>query len=103
MLIILSRSSSVNDYDSILEIAERANEKGEKVAILHIQDACMAATLAEYCERLAEGTINAYVLRADCEARGLLEKVGRNVKIIDYKGWVRLVMNEHDKIVSWTT
>jgi len=103
MLIMLSKSPSVNGHDSILKIAKKASEKGENVAILHIQDACIAATMDEYCERLAEGRMNTYVLRADCEARGLLEKVGRDVKIVDYKGWVRLVMNEHDKIVSWTT
>lgn len=103
MLIILSKSLSVNSYDSILKVAERACEKGEEVAILHIQDACMATTMDEYFERLAEGGINTYVLRADCEARGLLEKVGRDVKVIDYKEWVNLLMEEHDKIVSWTT
>jgi len=102
MLIILSKSQSVNGYDSILKVAEKASEKGEKVAILHIQDACIAATMEEYCERLAEGKIDAYALRTDCEARGLLEKVGRDVKIVDYNGWVRLVMKEHDKIISWT-
>lgn len=102
MLIILSKASLVNDYDSILKIAEKASEKGEKVAILHVQDACIAATMDEYCERLAEGRIDAYVLRADCETRGLLEKVRRDVKIVDYKGWVRLIMKEHDKVISWT-
>lgn len=102
MLIILSKAHSVNNYDSILKIAEKTSEKGEKVAILHIQDACIVATLDEYCESLAEGRIDAYVLSGDCEARGLLEKVGRDVKIVDYKGWVRLVMKEHDKIISWT-
>lgn len=102
MLIILSKSQLVNDYDSILKIAKKAREKGKKVAILHIQDACIATTMDEYCERLAEGRIDAYVLRADCEARGLLEKVGRDIKIVDYKGWVRLVMEEHDKVISWT-
>jgi len=102
MLIILSKSQSVNDYNSILKIAEKASEKGEKVVILHIQDACIVATLDEYCKRLAEGRIDAYVLSGDCEARGLLEKVGRDVKIVDYKGWVRLVMKEHDKIISWS-
>lgn len=102
MLIILSKSPSVNGFDSILELAENASEKGEKVAILHIQDACNAVTLDEYCKRLAVGRINAYVLRADCEARGLVKKIGRDIKIVDYKGWVRLVMKEHQKIVSWT-
>jgi len=102
MLIILSKSQLVNDYDSILKIAEKIREKGEKVAILHIQDACIVATMDEHCKRLTEERIDAYVLSGDCEARGLLEKVGRDIKIVDYKGWVRLVMKEHDKIISWT-
>jgi len=102
MLIILSKSPSANNYESILKIAEKTSAKGEKVAILHIQDACIAVTLDEYCKRLVEGRIDAYVLRADWEARGLLERVGRDVKIIDYKDWVRLIMNQHKTIVSWT-
>jgi sulfur relay protein TusB/DsrH len=85
-----------------LKIAEKIREKGEKVAILHIQDACIVATMDEHCKRLTEERIDAYVLSGDCEARGLLEKVGRDIKIVDYKGWVRLVMKEHDKIISWT-
>jgi len=103
MLIILSKSLSINGYESILKIAEEASEKGEKVAILHIQDACVAATLPEHCERLAEARIKAYVLKADCQARGLLEKVGRDIRIVDYRQWITLLMKEHDKIVSWTT
>lgn len=101
MLIILKKSLSVKDEDSILKIAEKASLKGEKVAILHIQDAVTATTMEEYCRILAEAKISAYVLRADCEARGLLEKVGRDVQIIDYKSWVKLVMNKHSKIISW--
>jgi sulfur relay protein TusB/DsrH len=102
MLIIFSKLQSVNGYDLLLKVAEKISEKGENVAILHVQDACVAATLAEYCDRLAEERIDAYVLRADCETRGLLGKVERNVKIVDYKEWVRLIMKEHDKIISWT-
>jgi len=102
MLIILSKSPRVSDYNSIIEIAKKAVEKGERVAILHMQDACIATTFDEYCEELAENRIDAYVLRADCEARGLLEKVGRGVKIINYREWVKLLMNTHSTIVSWT-
>jgi len=29
--------------------------------------------------------------------------VSGKVRVIDYKQWVRLVMTEHKKIVSWTT
>jgi len=102
MLIIFSRSPE-SENGSILEIARKAVENGEKVAVLYIQDACIAVTMNEYCDKLAENKIEIYALKADCEARGLKEKVSPKVKIIDYKQWVELIMTEHDKIVSWTT
>jgi len=103
MLIILSRSPWAENYRSILEIAGKTVENGEKVAVLHIQDACIAATNDEYCDRLWANKIEVYALKADCEARGLVRKLSGKVKLIDYKQWVKLVMTEHKKIVSWTT
>lgn len=103
MLIILSKSHSPSSYESILKMAEKSSSKGEKVAILHIQDACTAVTVDDYCKRLSEGKIDAYALKTDCEARGLLQKVGRYVKIVDYKEWVKLVMKEHGSVVTWTS
>jgi len=35
--------------------------------------------------RLVEARIDAYVFRTDCEARGLLEKVEGDLRIIDYR------------------
>jgi len=102
MLVILSRSPWAGNYGSILEIARKAVENGEKVAVLHVQDACIAATVNEYCDKLAENKIDIYALKADCEARGLLEKVRKDVKIIEYREWVKLVMDTHSKIVTWT-
>jgi len=102
MLIILSKSPSVSSCESMLKMAEKSGDKGEKVAIFHIQDACIAVTVDDYCERLAERRIDAYALRTDCEVRGLLQKVGRDVRIVDYKEWVKLVMREHC-VVSWTS
>lgn len=103
MLIILSKSPSATCYESILKIAEKSFGNGEKAAILHIQDACIAVTMNDYCVRLARARIDAYALKADCEARGLLQKVGRDVTIVDYKEWVKLVMKEHGSVVSWTS
>ncbi len=103
MLIILSRSPLTENTDSILEIAKEAVEHGEKVAVLHIQDACIGATIDSYCDKLAQSKIDVYALKRDCEARGLTRKVKSRVRIIDYKQWVRLVMVEHKNIVSWTT
>lgn len=103
MLIIVSKSPWSESHGSVLEIARKAAENGEKVAVLYIQDACIAATVNEYCDKLAENKIEVYALKADCEARGLVRKVNRKVKLIDYKQWVKLVMTKHKKIVSWTT
>lgn len=103
MLIILSKPLTARNNQSILEIAAKLNEKGQDVAIMHIQDACIATTMNEYCEKLARSKITLYSLRADLKARGLLEKVDSHVQIVDYKQWINLLMDEHSKIVSWTS
>jgi tRNA 2-thiouridine synthesizing protein B len=72
----------------------------EKVGILHVQDACIAVTLDEYCRRAVDNGVNLYVLKEDCQARGLLEKVHASVRVVDYEGWVKLVMEEYERIVS---
>jgi sulfur relay protein TusB/DsrH len=82
-------------------MASKTVEVGKKVGILHIQDACVALILPEYLNKIANNRIELYGLKADCEARGLLEKVDKRVTIVDYQGWVKLVMDEYDKIVSW--
>jgi sulfur relay protein TusB/DsrH len=102
LLIILSKSPFVGDYESILDMAFKAVRKGEKVGVLHIQDSCIALTLDGYFEKLVDAGLNVYVLKADCEARGISKKVKKGVKMVDYKGWVKLVMEEYDRIVSWT-
>jgi len=102
MLIILSRSPFISDYESVVKLASKAVEKGEGVVILHIQDACIAVTSNGYLTKLTALGIEAYALKEDCEARGLLQKIKSTVRTVDYKGWVNLVMNKHNKIVSWT-
>ena len=101
MLIILSKSPFVGDYASILDMALRVVQKGEKTGVMHIHDSCMALTSVEYSTKLVDAGLNVYALKADCEARGLLKKIKKGVKIVDYKDWVRLVMDEYDRIVSW--
>lgn len=102
MLITLSKSPFTSDYESLVKLVSKAVEKGEKVAILHIQDACIAVTSDRYLKKVMSSGIEVYALRADCEARGLLEKIKSGVRTVDYKGWVDLVMNKHDKVSSWT-
>ena len=101
MLVILGKSLFVGDYESILDIAFRAVHKGEKVGVIHIHDSCIALKSDEYCKKLVDAGLAVYALEADCKARGLMKKINEGVKIVDYKYWVRLVMNEYDGIVSW--
>lgn len=103
MLIILSKSPTARNDASILEIVGKLREKGENVAIMHIQDACIATTMNEYCKKLVRRKITLYSLKADLKARGLLEKVNAHVRLVDYKQWINLLMHEHSKIVSWTS
>jgi sulfur relay protein TusB/DsrH len=103
LLLVLSKSPWAENSGFILEVVEKVEAKGEKVAVLHIQDAVTAATLSEYCTKLTDNKIEVYALKADCEARGLLGKVNPKARVIDFKQWVKLMMNEHDKIVSWTS
>jgi len=99
LLLILSKSPFREPYESFLEIASKAAGK-EKVGILHVQDACIAATSDEYCRKAVDSGVNLHVLREDCQARGLLEKVQKSVKVVSFEGWVRLVMDEYERIVS---
>ncbi|MGD8505424.1 MAG: sulfurtransferase complex subunit TusB [Candidatus Bathyarchaeota archaeon] len=99
MLLILSKSPFSTRFESFLNIACKATRK-EKVGILHIQDACVAATLEEYCRTAVDNGVNLYVLKEDCQARGLLGKVNPSVNIVDYVDWVRLVMEEYERIIS---
>lgn len=102
MLVIWSKSPLISDYESLVKLISKAAEKGESVALLHIQDACIAVTLDRYLKKVVSSGVEVYALKEDCEARGLLEKIKNRVITVDYKGWVNLVMNKHDKIVSWT-
>lgn len=99
MLLILSKSPLHEQYELFLEIVHDAARK-EKVGILHIQDACMATTLPEYCAKAVDNGVNLYVLKEDCQARGLLRKVSANVKVVDYEGGIELVMREYKRIVT---
>jgi sulfur relay protein TusB/DsrH len=93
----------VEDSTSIFKLAGKLVEKHEEIALLHIQEACEATTSSEYCSKLREASIKIYALRGDVEARKLTEKMPPSVELIDYDQWVSLLMDRHDKIVSWTS
>ena len=93
----------VEDSTSIFKLAGKLVEKREEIALLHIQEACKATTSSEYCSKLQEASIKVYALRADVEARKLSKKMHPSVELIDYKQWISLLMDKHDKVVSWTS
>lgn len=103
MLVVLSKSPSSEGYRTILQIVSKFAEKRGKVTFLYIQDGCIAATKDEHLDILTGNNFEVFALKADCEARGLTAKVRSNVKLIDYRQWVQLVMEKHDNIVSWTS
>ncbi len=99
----MSKFISAEDSVSIFKLAAKLAEKGEETAFLHIQEACEATASAEYCSKLLEASIKIYALRADVEARKLTGKIHRSVELIDNEQWVSLLMDKHDRVVSWTS
>ena len=98
----MSKLIPAEDSTSILKLGGKLAEKRE-IALLHIQEACRATTSVEYCSKLREASIKVYALRADVEARKLTEKMHPSVELVDYRQWVSLLMDKHDKVVSWTS
>lgn len=99
----MSKFIPANDSVSIFKLAGKLVEKGEEIVFLHIQEACRATTSTEYCDKLLESRIKVYALKADVEARRLTEKIHPRVELIDYKQWVSLLMDRHDRVVSWAS
>jgi len=99
----MNKLEPAKDSASVFRLASKLAEKGEDIALLHIQDACRATTSAEYCSKFAEAKIRIYALRADIEARKLTEETHPSVELIDYEQWVSLLMDKHAEVVSWTS
>ena len=100
MLLFLTKPPATDDSGSLLKIIQIALRKGEQVNMLHIHDACQALISSAYVERLRKVGITLFALEADCKARGIADQI-QGVTMIDYKAWVKLVMNECSKIISW--
>ncbi|MEK9719451.1 MAG: sulfurtransferase complex subunit TusB [Quisquiliibacterium sp.] len=83
-----------------LSSALRLSGKG---ALLLIEDAVYAATLGSPAEaelRKAQDRLKVYALAPDLEARGMADRVSDGVTLIDYDGFVDLVV-EHSSCQSW--
>jgi tRNA 2-thiouridine synthesizing protein B len=83
--------------DSCLRVARPGN------SLLLIEDAVYGAVIGNKATekvRLALQTLKVYVLAPDLEARGLKEAAIEGVTLVDYGGFVDLVV-EHSVVQSW--
>ncbi len=78
------------------------NTIDDNSVILLIEDGVISAAKNTKSSLLAdlaaEGRV--FALQGDVEARGISSKVADNIKLVDYEGFVDLVV-EHGTAVSW--
>ena len=90
----------------ILEVIKGLSEK-DLVGFVILQDSVLAARgnhlLADKLKVLKGLGVRIYALREDLDARGIpLESLVDGISPISYVDLVDLVMEEYDKIVSWS-
>ena len=72
-------------------------------AVLLIEDGVYAAardTAVAKDVQAAMGSVAIYALRPDVEARGMQNRVMDGIRLVDYEGFVDLVV-EHSAVQSW--
>ncbi len=98
MLHIVNKSPlERNTLDSCLAAAQPG------AAVLLIEDGVYAATRGNAAEaRLsaALASLEIYALAPDLEARGMAQSLAAGVKLVDYAGFVELVV-QHKNCQSW--
>ena len=72
--------------------------KGDSVLL--IEDGVYAAAAGETSEKLTAAPATLYALKADLEARGLLQRIRESITVVDDSGFVELAVR-HDQVVSW--
>lgn len=86
-----------NTLESCLKFARKGS------ALLLIEDGVYAATRdTAVSPRMQEAmqVVSIYALRPDVEARGMQDRVMDGVHLVDYAGFVDLVV-EHNAVQSW--
>jgi tRNA 2-thiouridine synthesizing protein B len=98
MLHIVNKSPfEKTTLESCLRIARSGS------AVLLIEDAVYAVAKGNAVEariRQAAETLEIYALAPDLEARGMKEAAMDGVRLVDYEGFVDLVV-AHDPVQSW--
>ena len=76
---------------------------GQGSAVLLIEDGVYAATRDTAVSKLVQQAlkrVSIYALKPDVEARGMQNRVMDGVRLVDYGGFVDLVV-EHNAVQSW--
>jgi tRNA 2-thiouridine synthesizing protein B len=97
MLHTVNKSSfERNSLQSCLNIIDDSS------VILLIEDGVISAAKNTKSSMLADLATQGrvYALQGDVDARGISSKVADNIKLVDYAGFVELVV-EHGTAVSW--
>lgn len=86
-----------NTFETCLRFAQQGS------AVLLIEDGVYAAardTAVSQRVQQALKNVSIYALKADIEARGMQNRVMDGVRLVDYEGFVDLVV-EHNAVQSW--
>lgn len=86
-----------NALETCLKYAKKGN------AVLLIEDGVYAAAKGTAVSKKLQDalkTVPIYALKSDVEARGMQNRVLDGVKLVDYGGFVDLVV-EHNTVQSW--
>ena len=84
-------------FETCLKFAKQGS------AVLLIEDGVYAAakdTIVSKQVQEALKNVSIYALKPDVEARGMQNRVMDGVRLVDYEGFVDLVV-EHDAVQSW--
>ena len=87
--------------NNALEICLKHAKQGS--AVLLIEDGVYAATTGTtVSQRMLDAlaTVSIYALKPDVEARGMQHRLMDGIKLVDYGGFVDLVV-EHHAVQSW--
>lgn len=86
---------------ALIECLQVLAETQEDSALLLIEDAVYAVLENNaVITKLKSLSFPCYVLQEDLQARGLLDKVPAEFKVVDYSGLVRLSL-DYAKVQSW--
>jgi tRNA 2-thiouridine synthesizing protein B len=86
-----------NTLETCLKFAQRGS------SLLLIEDGVYAATKDTAVSKQVQEalkSVSIYALKADVEARGMQNRVMDGVRLVDYGGFVDLVV-EHNAVQSW--